>query len=323
MRKTLTFILIYVLASLVGTAIFATLFMFNTDMMLYVTDTNSPLFSLDYFLYGASLAYPLVGVGVMVALVLVMIRNSKNQIPCLIAYIVLGLFTWTVAIPFSLKQAEKQDGLLENIAVKATSAGIFRGDASGVFYYSRILEDGKADGIFIDTTGYLGKDDGFITFYDTPINNASAYPYSDILIKRAVQPSNFVVFPLSIYSSILTSATHYNGMGFLFWLCFASMGLAMLSTYGIQFFSEWKLSSGMFVIFTVLAIAVGNFHFYMDIMPKFIKDFSRVMAENTGVDNAFIVAVNLIVAVVFTLLGIVMSIYRRKKGEVEVVQEAD
>ena len=316
MKKALTLLLIYFLICLLGTSALATLFMFNADSMHYVIDVPSSLFSLETFLYGMSIAFPLVSIASLVSLVLIMVRNQKNQLPCFITYIILSALTWIVFIPFSLTQLSVYDSAEHEQTEQKTSAGIFRPDSNGILYYSRVLENGNTDGIFIDSSGYLGQEGNIISFYDSPVRNSQAYPYSDVLIKNALQPPLTVTYPLSLYISLLTSALHYNESGFLAWLCFASLGLAFASIYSFQYFSEWKLSSALSVLIAAAFIIFINYFCYMDYLPAALKQFGKMLSDFTSAENPLVIVLNLITAIVFSIYGIIMKIYRLKKTEV-------
>lgn len=321
MKKVLTIVLIYILTCVFGTAALGLLFMFNLDMLKYVTDAPATFFSLDAFLYGLSVSFPLVGIAVLVAIVLLMIRDKTHQIPGLITYAVLGLLTWLVFIPFSLTQLSSYETDNIELRVERTSPGVFREDSRGVFYYSRILESGNADGIFIDTNDFTGKAGNVITFYDAPVSNASAFPYSDILIKKSLQPPKFVTYPISFYSVLLIAAEHMNSTGFLGWLSFATLGLALLSVYGVQFYSSWKLSSALSVLITVIAIIAVNYFYYMDMIPQALKQFGKMLSEFTDADNPLIVVINVIMSGILILYGVAMAVYRFRKVEVSVTGE--
>lgn len=318
MKKAFHIILIYLLVCVFGTAALAALFMFNQDMHSYVTDVPSKLFSLQSFLCGASVSFPLTASAALFAVILLMIRNRKNQILSLVIFVCLAAATWIFLIPLSLDflsdlEAENEN---QNFQSQTTSIGIFRENESGVFYNSRILENGNADGIFIDTSGLSGNEEKIIRFYDSPVNNSEAYPYSDILVKNALEPPKYVTYPLEVYTSLLTAADNSHRFGFFAWLFFASFGLALAATYGLQFFSSWRLCSALSVATGQILIVFINYFYYMGFFPSSLKQLESLISENLpfSIENSLILAINILISLILVAFGIVMGIYRTRKA---------
>lgn len=226
--------------------------------------------------------------------------------------------TWIVLIPLSLGflsdlEAENEN---QNFQSQTTSTGIFRENESGVFYNSRILENGNADGIFIDTSGLSENEEKIIRFYDSPVNNNEAYPYSDILVKNALKPPKYVTYPLEVYTSLLIAAENSHRSGFFAWLFFASFGLALAATYGLQFLSSWRLCSALFVAIGQILIVFINYFYYMGFFPSGLKQLESLISENFpfSIENSLILAVNILISLILVAFGIVMGIYRTRKA---------
>ena len=310
MKRILSFIVIYVASILVCTLVFATLFMFSCNLSMFVTGTESSFFSLQFFLNGVLLSLPLSCVLIQVLLVFYLIRHPSQHILSLVFYLVFGAISWLVLVPTDLHLISRYESDLITTRLESSSAGVFRKEESGVFYYSRIDEDGSADGIFFDTTGFSGSEGEVIPFFDMPVKNESAFPYSDILIKNALQPSPLVTYPLAVYNALLTAGAYSASLGFISWLAFASLGLALLAVYGVQFLSSWKLANVISVFVVVLAIVAVNYLYYMNILPAPLKEVAAKLSEFTGAKDPLIILVNLIFAVLLTAFGIFMGIYR-------------
>lgn len=317
MKKALTIILVYILICVLGTAALAVLFMFNADMLSYVTDLPSKLFSIGEFLYGVALSFPLICCVALFSVVLLMARNRENQILSFIVYLCLGALAWLFFIPFSLgflsDLNSKNEG--RDLQRQTTSAGIFRKDDSGVYYNSRILQDGNADGIFIDTSGF-SEDGEIVSYYDSPVNNDAAFPYSDILVKNALEPPKYVTYPLEVYTSLLTAAENSNSKGVFSWLFFASLGLALLATYGLHYFSSWRLCSVLSVAVGQILVVFLNYFYYMGFIPSGLKELESMISKVVPADNSLIFVTNFLVAVLFAVFGIVMGIYRNQKAKI-------
>lgn len=312
MKRALYFAVIYLASMFVGTIVFATLFMFSCNLNMFVTGLSVSIFSLHFFMTGVLLSIPLVCILIQILLILYIIRHPKSQVISLIIYSVFGLISWLVIIPMDLKLVSRYESDAISSRIEASSTGIFRKEANGVYYYTRIEEDGTADGLFLDTTGYLGQEGAVVPLFDIPVKNESAFPYSDILIKNSLQPPVLVTYPLSIYNALLTAAQYSSSLGILAWLAFASMGLALLAVYGIQFMSSWKLANVTFVICSAFAILFINYLYYMNILPDILKEIAVKLSGFTGLKDPLIVLINIIIALLCVGIGIFMGIYRLK-----------
>lgn len=312
MKRALTLGIVFFSSCIVGTLLFAVLFMFSCDLSMFVTGLSSPFFSLHFFLTGLLVAFPLVCVISQILLVLYLIRHHGSFLLPLVVYVVLGLFSWLVLLPADMHLISRYNSDDISSRVSATSAGVFRKEDNGIFYYSRISEDGLTDGLFIDTSGFLGQEGSVLTFFDVPFSNESAFPYSDILIKNSVQPPKIVTFPLAVYSALLTAGQYQQSQGFLNWLAFASMGLALLSVFSLQFTSSWKLASAACVVTGGIVISVINYLYYMNIMPGLFRELSQKLSMLLETKDPLIVVVNLLMFALLVGFGVVMGFYREK-----------
>ena len=312
MKRALSLGIVFFGSCIVGTILFAVLFMFSCDLSMFVTGLSSSFFSLHFFLTGLLIAFPLACIISQVLFVLYLIRHHGGMLLPLIMHIVFGLMIWLLFIPVDLHLISRYGSDDISTRVSETSAGVFRKEDHGIFYYSRVSEEGLTDGIFIDTSGFLGQEGSVIPFFDVPFNNESAFPYSDIIIKNSIQPPAIVTFPLTIYGAVLTAAQYSESSGFLHWLAFASMGLALIAVFGVQFASSWKLASASSVVSTAIAIIFINYLYYMNIMPGLFKEISAKLSQVFGAKDPLIILINLFLFVLLVVFGVFMGIYRER-----------
>ncbi|MCR4821671.1 MAG: hypothetical protein K5873_02225 [Treponema sp.] len=310
MKRAIYFAVISLASCFIGTLIFATLFMFSCNLTMFVTGFPTPVFSLNFFLNGLLATFPLVCLLTQILLILYMVRHPKNQLLALLVYALFSLLFWLLLIPLDLKIMNRYEADALEPRVETLSEGIFRKEENGVFFYSRINREGHADGLFFDTTGFLGSDGGVMPFFDVPVTNESAFPYSDVLIKSSLEPPKLVTYPMAVYSSLLTSALYSVSQGFLAWLSFASMGLALIMLYGFQYLSSWKLANVSCVITGFISILFINYLYYMNIMPAPLKELSLKLSRLLPVKDPFILVINLSFAILICLAGVIMGIYR-------------
>lgn len=317
MKRVLYFAFVYLASMLTGTLAFAMLFMFSCNLSMFVTGLEASFFSLHFFMTGILISLPLVCVLVQVLLIFFLVRHPKKKLTSFFLYLFFGLLSWLVFIPTDLKLISRYESDSIVSRVQSTSSGIFRKEDNGVYYFSRINEDNTADGVFIDTDGYFGTEGAVIPFFDSPVSNESAFPYSDILIKNSLQPPYIVTFPLSIYNALLTAAGYSISLGFLAWLAFASFGLALLSVYGLQFASSWKLANVACILTAVLLIVLVNYFYYMNILPEVLREISAKLAQFSGIKDSLIILVNLIVSALLIVFGVLMGLYRYGTSNLE------
>ncbi len=310
MKRALYLAIIYLASLFVGTLLFATIFMFSCNLTMFVTGLPASFFSLTFFTTGILATFPLVCVLTQVLLVLYMIRHPGDYGISLIMYLVFGLLSWLLFVPADLKLSARYENSLAQTRVEASSSGFFRKDAGGVIYYSRIEENGNAEGLFIDTSDFQDSENSVVPFFDVPVKNESAFPYSDILIKNSLEPPKIVTFPLAVYSALLTAGEYSAALGFLSWLSFASLGLALLSVFGLQFGSSWKFANVAFVITGIIAIVLVNYLYYMNMMPGVLREVSQRLSWVISAKDPFIILVNFVIAVLLGIFGVFMGIYR-------------
>ena len=316
MKRVLYLAVIYLLTCLVGTLIFATLFMLSCNLTMFVTGLPTSFFSSKFFFSGVLTTFPLACVITQIMLVLYQVRHPGSKRISLIMYAFFGILSWLLLIPIDLKLINRYEADLFEPRLEKTTSGVFRKEEHGVFYYSRVSDDGIADGLFIDTTGFLGTEGVIVPFFNVPVKNESAFPYSDILIKNSLQPPKLVTYPLAVYAALLTAGGYSVSLGFLSWLAFASLGLALLTGYGLQYASSWKLASVSCVLTAVIVIAFINYLYYMNILPSVFKEISQKLSDLTPVKDPLIVLVNCSIAIILCGFGIFMGIYRQKNDTI-------
>lgn len=316
MKRILSFIIIYIGSLFLSTLLLAVLFMFSCTLTNFVTSLPYSFFSLKFFMSGILLSVPLSCVITQILFCFYAIRHPSNHIISLILYAALGAVSWLLVIPTDLHLISRYEADVVEARVSSSSTGVFRQESNGVYYFSRINEKNEADGIFFDTTGFAKEDDIIVPFFGMSVKNESAFPYSDIIIKNSLQPSLLVSYPLAIYNSLLTVAGYASSLGFLAWLSFASLGLALLCVYGIQFFSSWKLSNVLSLIISVSVIIFVNYLYYMNLIPDSLREVSAKLSEVVSIKDPLIVLINLIFSALLVLSGVFMGIYRLKESTV-------
>ncbi len=310
MKKAISLIGIYFLLLIFGTIIMSTIYMLGSDLMTVVSGQNINFFSVPFFMAGVQTSFPMVCIVSGLLIILYLIRHPGNQILSAVIYAALTVLTWGILIPIDLAAINNSDFSVTDYRKTISSTGVFRSERAGVYFLSKITDDGYADGAFIDVNGFSSQEGKIVNFEKLKINNDDAFPYSDILIKNSIEPPKFVTFPLSVYASLLSVGVNSWAKGLGEWLCFATLAFALIATYGVQFVSSWKLTNAISVIMAELALIFLNYAYYYGYFPQALKDFSVYISKFIPASHPLIVFINILIGGLLILYGIVMGIYR-------------
>ncbi|BDC95241.1 MULTISPECIES: hypothetical protein [Treponema] len=309
MKTALKLIIAYILMCVCGVAFCGFFFMVCGELNFFVAGSELEISSFNLFIKGMSFSIPGICTVAQLMLILYVIRHPESPIHALVVYILIGCATWCLAFPklisFSAGNGIYTDTRIEQ---KQLSAGYFRRGNRGIFYYSKVRENGNADGIFIDEKK---SDDIVSLFQDKNTYQVSAYPYSDVLIRDAVEPPKIVSVPLGIYRSLMDVAKEKWAGGKMEWLSFASLGFVLLSIYGLQFFSMWNLVNSIVVIFTALVV----------ILLDYIVLLEKLPGIPSGAGGKIALVMNIVLFALFVVYGFSMKLYRICMQKQELEQE--
>ncbi len=288
----------------------------------FVVGQTFDIFSFGLFMHGVYFSIP--GVCVLVHLFSILrvirLRNanrSGNFVPAFVAYLVLGLVTWCLIFPQTISLAYGIEDANKSIVANKISTGYFRENGGGVYYYSRVHDNGDADGLFIDSKGYTGLNGSVTPFINSNTKIVSADPFVDILVRNAINKPKVVSYPVKVYSTILDVAKKSWNGGKFAWLCFSTIGLALISIYGVQFGSSWNMVNVVFVLLTGVAIVFLNFILHTLELPAFVinnLDKLPFLIQLEGsVLNPLAVYMNVLLSFFFGATGFVLAIFRIRK----------
>ncbi len=320
MKTAVSFIFSFIMMCLVGTVFTALIFMAGKNLMYLVAGQPLSFFSLDFFLQGLFVMFPLICVIAQLLLILYIIRHPAGQILPFIMFTIISFCSWVILIPCDMQLADSyiKKSAVEEKPAPPMTPGYFREEVGGVYYYTRLLENGNADGVLLDVNDRYGsRKGGVYKFYDQKTANASAVPYADVLVKKAVEPSGMISYPMKVYNTLIDTAMKSWKSGFSTWLAFASLGLAFYALYGLQFASSWRLLNSFLILLFGNGISYLNYLIYIEkFFPEFVLAVTEKVSFISG-PNPFIVLVNLVLFIIFAVYGVVMRIYRLKKRPID------
>lgn len=198
------------------------------------------------------------------------IRHPGSRFSSAAACFVWGAVAWLGIIPFCVYESDRQWTPLEIWQSEIPSRKYFRPDRDGVFFYSAVYpETETGDGIFIDLEGFTGSESRVLRIENVALDVTAARPFSDLLILKSLRNPPFLKKSFSAFDLLRLQAVKYVSAGFLSWLQFASVGLALFSLVGLRRVFKWRLLNtaavtvGLFAVCAVNAAYHSGRYFYL------------------------------------------------------------
>lgn len=326
MKTAFNMIIYYLVATFLGLIVAAGIYMLCCDLTLLVAGEKLNFFNWDFFVRGLFVAFPLTVSVVLGFTIFYGIRHRENHFFRLGAYIFLCALTWFCLVPvcFNL-QKSYEDKKTENNQKKLLSSGFFRPEAGGVFYFSRVEENGKSNGLFIDLSGITGEAGSIVRFFDSSVEELYDGKYSDTLIRDVVKLPLVLLVPLQVYSTLIENARSAWNSGWLSWISFLSFVLALCSVISFQYTSGWRLINALSVMFVAGVVCLVNYSFYKGFIFKNLRiswnehllavepgekmNFIQKIFENS---EPLLVAINLFLFAFILVFGILLFIFKYK-----------
>ena len=298
---------------LLGTLAGAVFCMLCMDLTQFVIGSKLSLFSLEFFLKGIYLSFPLVAIISLLLLVMYQIRHPVQKLQSFCTYLVLNVLVWTVLIPLVLQLSLRTD-IRPPAAAASVSPGYFRTENDMVHYWSKFSYDGKGEGVAIDLYGLAGSPGTMIPLHDaskpeqkTPAN------FADSLVLSAIDMPLCVSVPMNAYLHLLYTARDSLARSYLSWLTFASLGLALASVYAICFLSSWRLLDAFIVIIAGVGVALLNYAFSAGIIGKTLSLIWQRGLGEFGIRFPLTACLNVCIALLFIISGLCRHFLRQAK----------
>ena len=323
--KLIIFYLFVLVAGTVACAVVYTIYSLCTSL---VAGQGLPSFNFAYFLNGIFVFTPVVLIVSGVLMCLYLIRNSSPSWLPLIVYALLYVASWCLLMPLNfllynkivntgaVGEVSKADsdtslGTLLKEPDVVLSPGYFRHEGDDfIFYYSFVDENNVADGMCIIPEA---KNQHVQTF------SAVALPlkadFSDNLIKDTVDMPQSVSTLVRYFRLLIQIAHKEFSEGFLVWLSFATISLALLSVAGLRHVSKWRLINVLMLICATVCIVVFNIFAYTESAMESVKNTVNGIASFLPSKNPFAAIVNVLIFVLFTIIGFVIDIHRKSETD--------
>lgn len=306
MKRIRNAVIIYFVMCLLGTFVGAIFSMLCMNVTNLVIGTRLPLLSLPLFIKGIFLTFPLASVVSLLLIVLYHIRHNKASFLVLVAYILLGSLTWLFLTPQALKLSFGEDMRL-GITNNVVSLGYYREDDGLVYYWASLSPDGRGEGFVIDLYGQHGKAGTIYPLHDAEVQTKRPQSiFADTIVSSAIKAPRIVASPLAVYLLLLYQGRDAASRGYSLWLSFATIGLALLSVYGLGWLSTWKLLNAFLVMIASVGIAFLNYGLYTN-----LQFLSNAWLSHTGSFGSHLplsTCVNIFISLVFSLAGILKHV---------------
>lgn len=318
MKKAVYFILVYLIILIGGCLLSTLIYSLYLNVTGFMAGKPSELFKsadlIKSFFYVTACLCLLV----CPLMAYYRVRHASGVLQTL-SYLFIFVVTWAVVFPFNLRLknfVEKNYGSELAQENEGLTGKYFR-RVGGMIYY--LVEDYNYDKVTrvieIDTDIDVPVKYG-VVFADEDFKLITAGKnYKDVIIK-----STFDVSRLSKYVQFRTLVSYGEAAiekGFLQYLCFLSLALALFSVYGVSSFFEWPLLNVCGIFFFTSAILVFNTVYFSElfvVLKSHIYETGFFGFLGRYVDDSFLVLVNLITAFVFMLIGFIKFIFNAKSA---------
>ncbi len=303
MKRIITATALFFSFCLIGTIAGAVFSMLCMDLTQFVIGSKLSLFSLEFFLKGIYLSFPLVAIISLLLLVMYQIRHPDNAWPALISYCALNALTWLVLIPLMLLLSLRTD-IRPPAAAPSVSAGYFRTQDDLVYYWSAFSYDGKGEGLYIDSYGVNGMPGTVYPLHDAEKpEQKTPSTFADPLVLSAIDMPRCVAVPLTAYLYLIYRARDSLSRGYVSWLIFASIGLALAAVYAASGLSSWRLLNAFIVIITGVGVSLLNYALYAS---DLLKPLTAVWLRTLGSFATHVplaACVNVLIALILITTG--------------------
>ncbi len=318
-KESLQLLLFYVCVSIAGIVCAGAVYTVYVLCTHIVAGQGIASFSFAYFISGMLVTSPVILILTNVFMCLYMIRHGYNGILPTVFYVALYMLGWLVLIPLAFNASASYSAAKDSILHKneVLSSGYFRASGDKVLYYSFTGEESLADGLVID---FDDTENSVQTFRSMRIPDR--HGFLDYLIESTIEMPPVTHTVVKYGSTLLSLSRSVYKKGFVYWLFFAFMGLALVSVSGLKRLSRWRLVNVVIIMALSLCIVLFNIFSYMGLVEgslfyapvHAVNNFAKPLAS---VCNPFALFGNLLFFVVCTLVGVIVHFKRIREAEAE------
>lgn len=319
MKHSLFLFIVFISICVVLTLFCASAYLLVNSCAHMAAGTHLGFFSFDMFIHGIIVCFPFVAGFSCIAMVFYLIRHPSTPLFSVVVYFVIGITVWAVLIPQVLS-LEKL-GLFKSTNIwteNQLTEGYFRPSEYGVYYYSEISSQNIAKGIYIDTSGLSGVEDGLQSFDNLQLSPVNSGFFADPLFANSSSITVVLEHIIQFADLVRKEVFTVLESDYVSYLSFASLGLALLSLISVKSMSTWKLLNLSFVI--ILYVAICRINVLIFSHPFFLRVLTFFQEKNSSMVSSLYniqLYINLLISLFFLSGGLIQFFVQqiRKRSE--------
>lgn len=286
----------------------------DNDCFSITAGVKNSFFSFVLFIQGIEIFFPFIAMLALLILFLSCIRQRNHSVWAASVVVSLSVLVFVVLIPFSLRISQSNAENPNAAKTVSLSPGYFRNTSQGTYYFTAIDKNYIASGVKLVPSTEGNRIFEPFSYRKLELNESDKT--HDILIAETIIPPPLFSFSLTAVQYITKYAADSYASGWLSYLGFASIGIGLLSLWGISFFSSWPLLSALFVV-NGFALIVG---LNVILETAFFAPVSNAIIALSGnlASLPFFIplVVNILLLLLFSTLGFIAWLirYRRYAG---------
>ncbi len=322
MKTVLIELLAFVLLCVFGAAAGGFFIMIYHSVASFVVGSQLNIFSVQHFLIGAVIFFPIFLLFVPMFLFLTLVRHSSyNKVAGAIAIVVLSLATWIFAAPLFYTASQEKGAALLNSSSENLTPGYFR-KINGSLNYFTLTTGNFVNGIRISDTYFSSSSkDRSIKILDNNYMNfkRDELGFCDPLVGENLTPppvlSNFLMGVADIQQKAFASCM----AGPIQWLLFSSIMAALVAIAAVISASEWKLADAFYITFDTFAILTLNYFCFtgrFEPLADALRNLGPIGVTLSGQVQPLInCAITLLLVILGTVKALVHAGKKRRSAE--------
>ena len=292
MKTVLIELLAFVLLCVFGAAAGGFFIMIYHGVASFVVGSQMNVFSIQHFVNGAMIFFPIFLLFIPMFLFLTLIR--------------LSLSVWIFAAPIFYTASQEKSQALANSESLDLSSGYFR-NINGNTYYFTLTTGNYVSGIRINGNYFSSAESSnSVRFLDSNYMNFKRdwLGFCDPLVGENLTPPPVLSNFLRGISIVHQKAYEASSGGKLSWLFFSSMMAALVSVGAVISASEWKMADAFYITFDTVVILVLNSLCLFGVFDSAIAELAGQGKILAFVAGHFQAAINCLIILALCFLGI-------------------
>lgn len=310
MKNALFIVLVFVILSVTITLVSSLgIFLIISSFSMIAGETLRFL-GFSQFFHVLMLCLPFCFVLACLGLVFYFIRHPKISFLSTLIYFLLGFCVWLFLIPVVLPVFSTESTAETKAEGNCLSKGFFRSTEHSIDYITAFLSEGSAEGVRITEEKGIEK----VLFDKGHLGNIENTFCIDPLFAQTIHLTPILKVLQDFFSFAQAEITYSLQRGYLYYLMFSSLGLALLSIFFVKRLSAWKLINVSIVVtIFVLICRINRSLFSAKGFESILTFFRHNRAFWIANPYNFQFVMNISISFVLGLIGLISHLMYRKK----------